>query len=442
MAQALPPLLLTMARVMLTSDADALLPHAQAALDAGDRATADWVARRAAALSPEKVWPYVVMAAQAEHDEEGLPLDRRLLRLVPEEDETLRRLVSRLAKRPDVDAVVGGERRALVDDPDDPRALFVTGVLLSYAGDPAGPIALMRAVRLRPHRLPDAYTVGGIATTRDYKAAAAVYGALARLGPPPPAMVRPTAWPLDVVAAVKAGASLASVMIPDPRSPANNPEYLENYCFDQVIASDRCFWALPQPLVVDPARASLSGFAYCGDTRLFLRYETEDGHRAGSPVKLQLYPGDAYKHFEFVVRHDHTPVYDSAEPGRTAALESAIRAGATMRVVAEAADGMVHALPVNLCFLYRESGAVQVTTELRYAPELCLIPVESLWPYMSRLLEIWEQRPSFLESLIYGQSRLAARRLVLHSDGWCDSFDAAGAVRRGAGMRFRVFARL
>ncbi|HYH38246.1 MAG TPA: hypothetical protein VD860_08500 [Azospirillum sp.] len=437
----LPPPLLLM-RILLSSDADALLPYARAALDAQDAESGTWIARRAAALAPEKPWPYVALSVLA-GDAAGVSLDRRLLRLAPDDDQTVRRLAQRLAALPDGSAAVRGLKRTLVDDPADPTALYVLGVLGVLAGDPTGAPALARAVRLRPHRRGEAYSVGvNAAGTGHVAVAAALNAALGAVGPPPAVLDRAPAWPLDLVAAVKAGASLASVMIPDPRSPANNPEYLENYCFDQVIASERCFWAIPQPLIYDPAGASFGGFAYCGDTRLFLRYNTGPGPRAGAPLPLMLYPGEAYRHFEFVVRHDHTPVYDSAAPAEVRALEAAIRAGAPMRVVVDTGDGLVQSLPVNLCFLYRESGAVQVTTDLRHAPEICLTPVESLWPYMSSLIETHENRATFIEMLIPGHSRLLVRRLVMHSDGWCDGIEADGTVRRRPCPGFRVFARL
>ncbi|WP_431860421.1 hypothetical protein, partial [Azospirillum sp.] len=100
MAPALLPPPLVLMRILLSSDADALLPYARAALDAQDAESGTWIARRAAALAPEAAWPYVALSVLAD-DAAGAPLDRRLLRLAPDDDQTVRRLAQRLAARPD-----------------------------------------------------------------------------------------------------------------------------------------------------------------------------------------------------------------------------------------------------------------------------------------------------------------------------------------------------
>jgi hypothetical protein len=391
------------ARILLAQDLSPLRDAALAALARHDTAAAGWLARRAAALAPDQSWPCFLLAV---HDR----------------------------------ADAGHGTLALLRD-----------VLAS--GDPAGVLALLRGACLSEDLCGGLYALGQEMVNRGNPAGAATFFATLAARAPRPLLYRPPDdWPRDIVAAVKNGASLASVMIPDPRLPTNAPRYLETYNHDHVILSDACFWALPGGAISrDIAAATFTAFAYCGTTRFFLRYTGQADQAPGSPVQVRFYPGDAYEHFTFVVRHDHVGVYDSAAPRDTAPLDAALRAGAPMRMVVEADDGLTHVLPVHLCFLYLDSGTVRVMSEYRTAPDICLQPVETLWPYYRCVLAAMDsgQEPDGTAPPADGerrliapalQARLAVRRLTLYSDGACETCAPDGTVERRRFQRFRLFA--
>jgi hypothetical protein len=122
----------------------------------------------------------------------------------------------------------------------------------------------------------------------------------------------------------------------------------------------------------------------------------------------------------------------------------------SLRLTVEDDDGPVYVLPVHLCFLYRESGAVRVTTELRPVPDLCLLPLDGLWPFCSGLLDGFAARTSFEDMLETGRGRLAIHRLVIHREdrgredhgdgGWYDAFSLDGAVERRRYRGFQIYA--
>jgi hypothetical protein len=499
------------ARVLLAQDAGALLPAAQAALRHEDTDTAARLARRAALLAPDEIWPYTVLAFHGD-GQTAMSRASRALRLDPGNVAILRRIAARPpgGTAGPIMPPERARRRLLVIDPaaaQDLCAVFMEGV---ESGDPGVAAGLGRLVRLAPELrgglLELAETLGNagkLAVTR------AIFGALERDGGDLP-VARPPAWPLDLVAAVKNGASLASVMVPDPRLPGNAPEYVETYGHDHVILSEKCFWALPPRFGVDYARGDFTAFAYCGDPRLFLRYIAPADAAPGAEARIFYYPGNAYRQFAFVLRHDHVPVYDSARPQDTAALDAAIRAGGPMRVVAEmeagamagepagamageaagamageaagamageaagamageADAGLTHVLPVHLCFLYPGTGAVRVMTEYRTIPDLCLHPVEALWPYFAGVMDKLErlnrdedarQAPAFAaafapaappasppgedeRSMTVGsvQARLSVQRLILYSGGACEACGPDGRPQARVCRRFRLFAR-
>ncbi|PWC53927.1 hypothetical protein [Azospirillum sp. TSO22-1] len=337
------------------------------------------------------------------------------------------------------------------------------------------PAQARRAVTAAPEV---ADTVLGLGRTAardgDLAGAAGLFAALPRNGGSPGE--GPRGRP-DLAAALRGGASLATVMSPDPFLPSNWPEYLEGYVFDHVVVSGEHFWALPQPIAVDPAGPTATAFAYCSDERLFVRYTTAPGLRAGAMATLDWYPGDAYKDFRFTTRHDHTMAYDSARPDDTAGLEAAIRSGAPMRLVLDTGDGLVHVLPVHLAFLYKDSGRVRVLTEMRFAPELCLTPPETLWPYLEGVIGSFSRPHRYVlasrkedgsDGIEYriitlpdgvapqdfplgclarklddvaGRSRLLLRKLTVHSEGHCESFGPDGAAVTHPFAGFRVYVR-
>jgi hypothetical protein len=471
-----------LARAILTQDADTLLPALRTALEAGDTDAAAWIARRAAAMTPSAAWPHVVLAATAAADDGVLRHKRRACRLDPGNPDMVRPLERHYSGRGDTASARPLQRRLLALDPADADSVLSAGLSGAARGDGRAGADVRRAVRLRPD-FPERIHAEArrLADAGDIAAAGILFGALdgALDGPGdlPAGPGRELRWPAGIADALRAGASLASVMIPDPYLPTNWPEYLESYVFDHVVLDGDFFWAIPQPLSFDPAGPSLGGFAYFADTRLFLRYAAPAGFRHGSDVELSYYPGDAYTHFEFVVRHDHAPVYDSADPGRTAGLDAAIRSGAPLRLVLEDQDGPVHVLPVHLCFLYRASGAIRVMTELRWAPEFCLHPVRPLQPYYAGIVAALNRPHTHVLATPTGRgdevslrvialrdgqrpqdfphgslarrleryetrSRLMACRFTVFSQGHYTGYDAHGRDEVRTYRRFRIFQRV
>lgn len=328
---------------------------------------------------------------------------------------------------------------ALAHHPDDWHLHSDRAIALCAGGRPDDALAAMaRALALADDALEHAVRLGrALAEALHVDAAITLFADLkargkivSRLRPEP-----------GLAAAILEGASLYALMTPDPRLPANSPEYLENYQFDTIHLSGDHFWAYPQVFVTDPVHGTLVNLCYPSDTRLVCRFAYGSSLFDAEPGNFIVMPGDAYRDFEFRVRHDHRIIYDSETTTDTAPLAAAIEEGAVFRCAMLLPSGVWHVAPVHLAFFYPGDRSFKLTTELRVHAALTGWPMEALSPLWQTFIDEFDRRTEWNPYTVAMPCDRAWSQFVITSDGRYERFLGKATAFKGRFTRLRIFAR-
>lgn len=163
------------------------------------------------------------------------------------------------------------------------------------------------------------------------------------------------------------GASLSSVMIPDPVLPTNQPAHDETYKMKFIyIDGDRFFAqtsATHRPIRDGISFSINNVFNYSvGYKRQMIVNSPEQKGSAWADISGR------YAKFEWKIRDDFELVWQAEEPQSVTALRKAILDGIDLKLAINDEDGNWSILPVDLANLEQESDEFIIRTEIGYVP--------------------------------------------------------------------------
>ncbi len=161
------------------------------------------------------------------------------------------------------------------------------------------------------------------------------------------------------------GASLSSVMIPDPAIPTNDPAHDETYKLHFIYLEENKFFAqtntMHRAIRMGSIKAAPHSFCYS--------YGYENTMLISAPEQKQTIIGDMnarYSKFEWVIRNDYDLIWHSDNKSEVSALREAILAGKETKLAIKDDEGIWNILPVDLVNIEQASGEFIIRTETGY----------------------------------------------------------------------------
>lgn len=159
------------------------------------------------------------------------------------------------------------------------------------------------------------------------------------------------------------GASLSTVMIPDPALPTNQPAHDETYKMKFIYLDGDRFWAQTsathRPLRDGMQFKVNNCFNYSvGYKRQMIVNSPQEQGSAWADIMGR------YAKFEWKIRDDFELVWENKKPTDVTALRNAILKGSDLKLAIKDEDGIWTVLPVDLANLEIESGEFVIRTEV------------------------------------------------------------------------------
>lgn len=174
------------------------------------------------------------------------------------------------------------------------------------------------------------------------------------------------------------GASLSSVMIPDPALESNYPAHDETYKMKFIYLDGDRFFSQTSPT----HRSLRNNETYSSHNC----YSYSVGYKKemfivcpGTNISVWGDISSRYAKFEWKIREDYDLVWTSDAKEEVSDLREAILDGKEMKLLINDEDGFWTALPVDLVNLEQESGEFVIRTETGYVP--------SFLPFKEELLK-------------------------------------------------------
>lgn len=179
--------------------------------------------------------------------------------------------------------------------------------------------------------------------------------------------------PEEMSKAIIHGASLSSVMVPDPKLPSNQPAHDETYALDYIFLSEEKFFAVTR----EDHRTfrNFSGNRFSESTSFTYSYGYHDLMTTNS-LQIQWSAWSKmsfrYSKFHWHLKNDHALVWDSDWSDReipgVSLLREAILEGRRFKVSLLDEDGLWNVMPVDLVNLEQETSAFSVRTSTAHVP--------------------------------------------------------------------------
>lgn len=123
-------------------------------------------------------------------------------------------------------------------------------------------------------------------------------------------------------------------------------------------------------------RVNVSGFMYVDGFPIYLNYASENGGQApGLEQTVHVLGARGYDTMEFRYLKDARLVWDLAESGNSRPLEASIAAGNDHFVVFEDKYGYTRSYPIDLMFIFGETGSFELVTEATLLPSVFFDPI-------------------------------------------------------------------
>ena len=179
----------------------------------------------------------------------------------------------------------------------------------------------------------------------------------------------------EVIAKILAGYSLRTSMVPDPAIPTNRPEHVESYVLPHVVIDGDRFWGKSETAHLfhthgdaernfipgDPQKG-LAAFCYSNTGDLFFSYTPDQG-------RLSTIKKSRYKKHAWVLRPNHTLVWDSDNGDAAQAVGKEIESGAKLKIAMLDDDDIWNVHPVDLPMYEMGSGRFQLKTAADMYPK-------------------------------------------------------------------------
>jgi len=178
-----------------------------------------------------------------------------------------------------------------------------------------------------------------------------------------------------MVRSIVEGYSLASVMIPDPKLPSNQPAHNETYALDFIMIKESRFFAMSHPHH-RMFRHKLAGLHSAPSSFIYsLGYKGIMANWAPDQSKILFSKiGARYSSFEWRLKNDYRLVWDSTgESGLNddvTILRKSILNGERFKVSIQLEDDVWFVLPVDLINLEKDGTSFDVRTFTAYFPSL------------------------------------------------------------------------
>ena len=236
--------------------------------------------------------------------------------------------------------------------------------------------------------------------------------------------------------AIVNGASVSSVMVPDPQLPSNQPAHDETYALDYFFLRDSKFFAatredhrsfreLGEPM---PIRNS---FVYSYGYQDLMATCSTQVPESSRWTKMSY----RYSKFHWQLRNDHCLVWDSDVVdghSEVTALRAAILSGSRFKISMLDEDGLWNVLPADLINLEVDGSTLNVRTSTAYIP--ALIPDSGSHSKGIEALEGLMAYPHFVKTNI----QVIPIFLAIFSDGTYYTYFDQIALRRF--RRLMIFA--
>lgn len=182
--------------------------------------------------------------------------------------------------------------------------------------------------------------------------------------------------------AIMHGHRISVVLEPDPNFGGYLnalPRYLESYPLPHLSAVGETVWGATRRghgLEMDGRIASHLGFVYTNALDLYVLYNAIDdpSDPRSAQVQIKMNSARQYAALDLVDLPPSVKVWTSAAPKETDALAASVRAGYPHRIVWREAGGLVRAHPLDLAFLFQETGDVSFRVEAAILPSILADP--------------------------------------------------------------------
>lgn len=165
------------------------------------------------------------------------------------------------------------------------------------------------------------------------------------------------------------GASLSTVMVPDPAFPSNYPAHDETYKMKFIYLDGDRFWAQTSPT----HRSLRTGESFVINNVFNYSVGYKRQMAINSPDQVGSIWADIsgrYAKFEWKIREDFETVWEASYSKNVELLKQAILDGRDMKLAIKDEDGYWSVLPVDLANLEQESGDFIIRTEIGYTPAI------------------------------------------------------------------------
>lgn len=197
------------------------------------------------------------------------------------------------------------------------------------------------------------------------------------------------------------GASISSIMVPDPKLPSNQPAHDETYAFDYVFLREGSFFAVTR----EDHRLLRHGiethtvpnsFLYSYGYRDLMSTCSSHNLRTSLWSKMSF----RYSKFQWCLKDDYALVWDSLGSDQNLAdaslLRAAILSGQRFRVSMLDEDGLWNVMAVDLVNLEQESSFFNLRTSTAFIP--AVIPDEGSQRSSFDLLDSKLTYPEFIQT--------------------------------------------
>lgn len=231
------------------------------------------------------------------------------------------------------------------------------------------------------------------------------------------------------------GASLSSVMVPNPELPSNFPAHDESYRFRYIYFEGDRFIAQTasnhRSLRDGQNHTLLNAFSYSVGYKQEMIVSSHQGQNAvfgHIPVR--------YKEFNWIVREDFTEVWNSKKNKDTTALHEAIISSLDMKLALKDEDGLWSVMPIDLANIEQVSKQFSVRTENAFSPSV--IPDK---PGLHNIINQVQENRRYPEEFIHVPNTIIPIYYACFSDGtYYNYFDEIRDVKRPY-EELRIFVR-
>jgi hypothetical protein len=165
------------------------------------------------------------------------------------------------------------------------------------------------------------------------------------------------------------GASLRSVMVPDPDIPTNRPVHVETYFLPHVISKDGLFWAFHETshlvhVFGQPASLIKTTFSYTNHGPLFCSFSEESSMVSVVVLMSKL----RYREHYFLTPKTKKIIWDSENATTTISVRQAVERGARLSIALLDSENVWNMHPVDLPMSHLEDDAFELKTTFHTYP--------------------------------------------------------------------------